>query len=500
MGTPLIICGWSIDFACTAALILIKYPNADIEASSRQNLPFLLEKLAREPNEKYQQIMIAGVPLNGYEERLKKVFNKLKRQGLEVVWFSSYPVPRQCPESIIKLLTVPRLSDGELLCREVAIHLGIQKSQFKPIEQIAEQSRAQVKSSDAIQNKIDLIEAGMSRYRRFQDMGSFREAVRLISGNRDPGDTEMRIIEEYRSFGKRELRGTSNALHKITAIARTVGKEGNCGVLITGETGTGKETVANLIHGWSPRATEPFIAFNCADLSPQLLESRLFGHEKGAFTGASETRHGAFETADGGTLFLDEVGELPLMAQAGLLRVLQEGRFFRLGGQKEIRSDVRIISATNRKLPEMVSAGTFREDLYYRLNVIQIHVPPLRDRLEDITPIANSYLLGKNRKPLSEAQSAVLCQYHWPGNIRELQNFLDRAMILNTWNFDQLLLEYRDSFSTHSIAVDDRLENVIRTHVISVYRKNNENGAHTAKALGISYNTMKKYLTAEVSI
>jgi transcriptional regulator with PAS, ATPase and Fis domain len=496
MEKVLIICGWSVDFACAAAIMLRKYPNAGITASSKGNLPLLMEALARDSNDKFELIMIAGIPLTGDERRLKTAFGKLRRSNTRIVWLSSYPVPRQCPASLEKLICVPRLKDGELLCREVTGYLEIQGdgSGIRAIEQIAEQYRAPGKSSDAVRDRIDLIEAGMSRYRRFQDMEIFREIIRIISRNRSPGEAERKILEEYRQFGKRELRGSSQSIREVLGKAKTVGREGNCGVLITGESGTGKETVASLIHGWSPRSGEMFIAFNCADLSPQLLESRLFGHEKGAFTGAAEMRQGAFELADGGTLFLDEVAELPPMAQAGLLRVLQEGRFYRLGGQTEIRVDVRVIAATNRNLAGMIQEGTFREDLFYRINVINIHIPPLRNRPEDIPAIADSYLLGKQRRKLSEDQISELQQYHWPGNVRELQNIIERAAVLNRWDFAELLREHRQTFSTDKDITRDLLEDAIRSHVREIYRKHNGNGTHTAKALGISYNTMKKYL------
>tara|TARA_Y100000814_G_scaffold283163_1_gene248870 strand:- start:2054 stop:3448 length:1395 start_codon:yes stop_codon:yes gene_type:complete len=206
-------------------------------------------------------------------------------------------------------------------------------------------------------------------------------------------------------------------------------------VLITGESGTGKELVARALHENSPRADAPFIALNTSAITPDLLESELFGHEKGAFTGASERRIGRFEQAEGGTLFLDEIGDMPVELQTHLLRVLAEGEFFRVGGQKSVRVNVRVIAATNQDLSNAVNVGKFREDLFHRLNVMGIDVPPLRDRKEDITTLASVYLnqaareLGVGPKTLSSGASQAMLHYDWPGNVRELVNMCRRLMI-----------------------------------------------------------------------
>lgn len=207
-------------------------------------------------------------------------------------------------------------------------------------------------------------------------------------------------------------------------------------VLVVGESGTGKELVANAVHANSDRAGHPLVKVNCAALSPTLLESDLFGHEKGAFTGAVAQRRGRFEQASGGTLFLDEVGELGIDLQAKLLRVLQAGTFERVGGERTLSVDVRVVAATNRDLPAMIAAGTFREDLYYRLNVVAVELPPLRDRREDIPLLADHIVRRLARKyqwpHLAIAPDAVqaLCGHPWPGNVRQMQNVLARAAIL----------------------------------------------------------------------
>src|SRR6266480_669715 len=229
--------------------------------------------------------------------------------------------------------------------------------------------------------------------------------------------------------------GTSPSLQKVLGVVKKVAKS-NTTVLVRGETGTGKELIAGAIHHNSHRAARNFIKVNCAALQENLLESELFGHEKGAFTGADKQRIGRFEQADGGTLFLDEIGDMSSSTQAKILRVLQEHEFERLGGTRTLRVDVRLIAATNRDLPQMVQSGQFREDLYYRLNVVSIEMPPLRERKDDIVPLANTFIrrfsgeLKKRIDGLEPDAQKLLMRYNWPGNIRELENAIERAMLL----------------------------------------------------------------------
>ncbi len=207
-------------------------------------------------------------------------------------------------------------------------------------------------------------------------------------------------------------------------------------ILILGETGTGKEVVARAIHGWSPRHAKPFVAVNCAAIPKDLLENELFGHEKGSFTGAVKREAGKIEIAEGGTLFLDEIGDMSLSSQGHLLRVLQDQTFYRVGGTQPVSTDVRFLAATNKDLKQAVKQGTFREDLYYRLEVISVTLPPLRERVNDIPSLADHFLSRpdkfglQKRCRLSEASLRLLANYHWPGNIRELENVLTRASVL----------------------------------------------------------------------
>jgi two-component system nitrogen regulation response regulator GlnG len=229
-----------------------------------------------------------------------------------------------------------------------------------------------------------------------------------------------------------EIVGTSPGMQVVFKLVGQVADSGAT-VLIQGESGTGKELIAQAIHKNSPRGNGPFVTVNCAAIPKDLLESELFGHEKGAFTGAVATRRGKFELADGGTIFLDEIGEMDPALQTKILRVFEERRFERLGGEVPITADVRILAATNRDLQALVARGTFREDLFYRLNVVSITLPPLRERQEDIPLLVDHFLrlyAGEDRKEVSPEALNCLLRYHWPGNVRELENVIKRACLL----------------------------------------------------------------------
>jgi DNA-binding NtrC family response regulator len=232
-----------------------------------------------------------------------------------------------------------------------------------------------------------------------------------------------------------QMAGTSAKMRQIFSLVEQVAPS-KAAVLITGESGTGKELVARALHSLSPRANGPFVALNCAAMPESLIESELFGHEKGAFTGAVERRAGCFELAQGGTLLLDEIGDMPLNTQAKLLRVLEDSRVRRLGGRTEMVVDVRVVASTNKNLPEAIRQSQFREDLYYRLNVFEIQLPPLRDRLDDVTVVARVLLEELNKKhgtqvtEIAPEAMELLRQHRWPGNVRELRNALERAVIL----------------------------------------------------------------------
>ena len=248
--------------------------------------------------------------------------------------------------------------------------------------------------------------------------------------NRLRGSRKVRDFNMFRS-----LVGESPALERVRYLMGQVA-DTEVSVLITGESGTGKEVVARNLHLNSARADKRFVPVNCGAIPAELLESELFGHEKGAFTGAVSSRAGRFEVADGGTLFLDEIGDMPLPMQVKLLRVLQEGSYERVGGTKTLKSDVRIFAATHKDLQRMIDDGEFRQDLYYRINVFPIEVPPLRERNEDIPLLINELIAlmeADNRGSVrfNSAAISILCQYHWPGNVRELANLIEHMAILN---------------------------------------------------------------------
>jgi DNA-binding NtrC family response regulator len=275
-------------------------------------------------------------------------------------------------------------------------------------------------------------------------------------------------------------------------------------VLVQGESGTGKELVANTLWHYSRRSGSPFVALNCATLSEHLIESEIFGHEKGAFTNAYQKKHGLVEVADRGTLFLDEIGDMPLGLQAKLLRFLDSGEFRRLGSNKTLRVDVRLIAATNKELKELVKNGDFREDLYYRLNVINITIPPLRERKEDIPELALHFLgkygkkMGKHIEGFKPGAMAILNNYPWPGNARELENVVERAVIL----CDNSIIGTEDlsvaaSRPETEMSANPSLEEIEKDYILRVLKEVGRNQSKASQILGIDRKTLylklKKY-------
>jgi two-component system nitrogen regulation response regulator NtrX len=273
---------------------------------------------------------------------------------------------------------------------------------------------------------LDFIEKPLSLEKLLVSIQNALKLNRLVEENRE---LKAKLAKEH------EMIGNSPAIielkKQIEIVAPTSGW-----ALITGENGTGKELVARAIHTMSQRSGKPFVEVNCAAIPEDLIESELFGHEKGSFTGATAQRRGKFDLANEGTLFLDEIGDMSLKTQAKVLRILQERKFERVGGSRTIEVDVRVIAATNKDLPAQIASGQFREDLYYRLNVIPFHVPPLRERHQDIPLLANHFLVffcrkeGREIKDLDEGVMAALTSYSWPGNVRELKNLIERLVIM----------------------------------------------------------------------
>ncbi len=305
-------------------------------------------------------------------------------------------------------------------------------------------------------------------------------------------------------FHQGTIIGSSPAMVKLLeTTARAASSEAT--VLITGESGTGKEMIAGAIHFNSPRKDQPFIKMNCAAVSEGLLESELFGHEKGAFTGALRRREGSFRQADGGSLFLDEVSEMSLAMQVKLLRVLQEREITRVGGEEVIRVDVRIIAATNKDLPALVREGRFREDLYYRLNVINLFVPPLRERREDIPLLAGHFLnlfAEKNRKQIKGFTPQAmdrLIRHPWPGNVREMMNTIESAVVLSSQAYlrEEDIPNFRDEPRVAALPeakVDASLDEVERLAILKTLESVRGNKSEAARKLGITRATLHKKL------
>lgn len=345
-----------------------------------------------------------------------------------------------------------------------------------------------------------------------------REAVEAMRSGAEyyfqkPVDLEELLLILQKALGYARLRqeaqrwqghphpivGKSRQVQGLWRLVSLMAQNPSTTVLIEGETGTGKELLARNIHAQSARAQGPFVALNCAAVPEGLFESELFGHERGAFTDAKSTKRGLLELAHGGTLFLDEVAEMPLSAQAKLLRVVETLSFRRLGGLRDIRVDVRLVAATNRDLQEAVRTGTFREDLYWRLNVMPIKVPPLRERPEDIPLLSEFFLqeLSKStgiRKELSPDALAALMRYRWPGNVRELRNVLERALLLSQGprvTARDLLLP---SGKTSEQEAPLSLREVQCQHIRRVLAYTRGNRTQAARLLGIARSTLNEKL------
>jgi len=334
----------------------------------------------------------------------------------------------------------------------------------------------------------------------FYRQGCLNEALARLT--RSLKQAESRLRRTRRRLGDDDARPRSDAMQRLLDLASRAAKV-DATVLVTGESGSGKERVARLVHEQSARAAGPFLAVNCAAVSESLLESELFGHVRGAFTGASADRAGLFEAASGGTLLLDEVGEVPLHVQAKLLRVLQEREVRRVGENTSRRTDVRVVAATNRDLAEEVAARRFRRDLFYRLKVIELRVPALRERPEDILPLARTFLAaaaaraGRRVTGLAPEAAGRLVRHAWPGNVRELENAMERAVALCEGprvEERDLPDEVRAGPSPFAPGSVRRLEEVERDCILAALEANGGHQARTAAALGIGTATLYRKL------
>jgi len=337
-------------------------------------------------------------------------------------------------------------------------------------------------AQDFLEKPIDLEEL-LSKIEKAEQETLVEEDVKEIQELVSDGPLPINIIAE------------SPQMKEAISLARRVA-DTPWPVLIKGETGTGKELLAKLIHQLSPRKDAPFIEVNCAAVPENLFESELFGHERGAFTGASNLRRGRFELANKGTIFLDEIGELPLNLQPKLLRTLQENKITRVGGEKDIKIDVRVIAATNRDLKAMAAAGTFREDLYYRLNVFEIEIPPLRGRKEDIVPLLDFFLKKYSSIPIQLSAEArdLLIKYPYPGNVRELEHIVQRMVTLARGRIikpSDLPPEIRHHQIVTTGTLEERLKAVEKEMILNALEKNGWVQTRAADDLGISERVLR---------
>ncbi|NVM22208.1 MAG: sigma-54-dependent Fis family transcriptional regulator [Desulfobacterales bacterium] len=350
----------------------------------------------------------------------------------------------------------------------------------------------------SIGNAVEAMKAGASDYltKPFHNPDELRHVIRRVLREAEAEQTISLLAEELgRQFPPVEMIFLGEKMQQVYRMAQEVAPT-PATVLISGPSGTGKELVARAIHQMSPRQNKPFVAVHCAALAETLLESELFGHERGAFTGAVAARKGRFELADGGTLFLDEIGEVPPSVQVKLLRVLQEREFERVGGMKSISVDVRVISATNKDLTAEVSSCRFREDLFYRLNVFPIRLPSLVERREAIVPLVEFFAkkfaatFGKKADGITPAAKSALLEYGWPGNIRELRNVIERAIILSGRKIDAIHLNLENPAEPPHTG-EGLLQRRERETIRKVLAEEGGNRRKAAQTLGISLRTLQ---------
>ena len=400
-----------------------------------------------------------------------KVEHNFETIGRKIMHLNARRIYRESKQTQMILLSIEDVTEGEYYKRD--------------LEEIVEKRTSELRAAKE--------EAENSRHMAESALHEIKELKEQLEAERAYLQEEIKL-----EYNHENIIGQSNAInyvfYKVEQIAGT-----DTNVLVLGETGTGKELVARAIHGLSLRKDRALVKMNCAALPSNLIESELFGHEKGAFTGAHSRRLGRFEIANGTTLFLDEIGELPLELQPKLLQVIQNGEFERLGSSHTIKVDVRIIAATNRNLEEEVRKGQFREDLWYRLNIFPITMPPLRDRLDDILLLVDFYVnkicmrMGKSIEVIPTKVMNALHNYHWPGNIRELENVLERAVI-NSSGPKLHLVDELNTPQRNLPTAQKTLEQLERDHIIQIleqtqWKVSGKNGA--AEVLGLNRSTLR---------
>jgi two-component system nitrogen regulation response regulator GlnG len=383
-------------------------------------------------------------------------------------------------------------------------------------------------AQDSMNNTIEAMRLGaydyLSKPFDFDDVYRLIEKAKAAHSHTQP--EEVKISDSLPTSAENDaIIGKSKSMQEIF---KTIGKSAgsDLSILVTGESGTGKEMIASTLHHYSQRKDKPFICINCAAIARELLESELFGHERGAFTGAVETKIGKFQQADGGTLFLDEIGDMELPLQAKILRILQDNEYYRVGGKESLRANVRIIAATNQNLLDMINLKKFREDLYHRINVIHIDMPPLRERLEDVPLLANHFIrrysktLARGTVYLSNDVERILSGYHWQGNIRELENVIKRAVMLalsgpilpehlpphfqeegdspSQWDdrLNQLIHDFLQNNNEEGMLYDALIQKVEKHLFEIILETYSGKQIAAANSLGINRNTLKRKIDA----
>jgi DNA-binding NtrC family response regulator len=506
-----------IDGACAAAMGLLRFPKAEVIISSAAAIGRTLENL-RQKGPAVNEIHVCGVGVYCDWEEVLRPALALRHKGTKVVWHCGrgyLDSERKQFEQFCTPAFLRAASNTDAICRSLALQAHPRADFLLRLARRDPQIAAPgPPPSEEERFWLDLTEASIAQYFKYQDKEACVAAVRKLAA-KSYARSDVRTVDIFRRTGFRyALQGTSRAIRQLRQMIQKCA-ETKEPVLIVGESGVGKEHVAHLIHEGRSRATESFIPVNCAVFAgnPGLANSVLFGHVKGAFTGAVKEREGAFVAADHGTLFLDEIGELPVEVQAKFLRVLEDGQVVPEGADRATTTvDVRLLVATHRSLPAMIRRGEFRRDLFHRIAVLRIEVPPLRERREDIVEIAQHTVMslaaeGKKRA-LTKEDAEILRSYDWPGNARQLINFLRSATCLDLSIRDAMederRLDVQDSGEekgeeTASLLPRNTsrvlpITEIERQYARRAWELYSRNYAATARALGIAVNTLRTWL------
>ncbi|MGM0609144.1 MAG: sigma 54-interacting transcriptional regulator [Candidatus Muiribacteriota bacterium] len=480
--------------ACGSAAFLNKFPEAKLIIGSANTFN---EKLSIFLNKTKCEIYIIGLGPGKLTNETVSLLNTILKKGNQITWFIHFK-----SEFITKL---------KYDCKNI-------NSIYRPDEKLSKTIINFFKNNNPHTLRIKdfedykktknyvykLVEQAKFRYFNYDNREFYPEYIRKIAQTGYNFDSTHFTDFNSDFYMDKFLFGKTKEVRQLKRNIEKIGQDSICNVLIEGESGTGKTTIAYSLHFASNRLKNKFKVISCANFQENLLDSELFGHEKGAFTGASQEKKGVFETFDGGTVFLDEIGELPFHLQSKLLLVLQDGIISKIGSsKKQLKVDVRIISATNKNLEKMVENGKFRNDLYYRLAGIKLNSIPLRKQIDYIEYFAEFILKkiahkrGKNLEHIDNKIFKKLREYHFPGNVRELENILERAFILDNWDFSYLNKKEAYSDKIYDFLKNDEFSTIAQlnqNYSRMVYNKSGRNKTKTAKILGVSLNTLKKYL------